>query len=133
MSTDRRQRLAAFTHLLYEKRDVAEAFAEYVREDYVQHSPGLPDGPAAAVAVLTEKFGNPDLHLAVRASLLDGDMAVVLIHGEVTGARPTRFAVVDVYRFDGDWIVEHWDVNQRFPDELANAQPFFSRPVREER
>lgn len=131
MSTDRRERLADFAHLLYERREVAKAFAEFVRPDYIQHSPGLPDGPAAAVEMLTEKFGNPDLHLAVRRRLLDGDMAVLLIHGEVTGPNPTRFAVVDVYRFDGDWIVEHWDVNQRFPDDLANAHPFFSEQAEE--
>lgn len=129
MTTDRRAVLAAFADLLYDKRQVAEAFARFVREDYVQHSPGLPDGPAAAVAMLTEKFGNPDLHLWVRRILLDGDIAVLLIHGELTGPAPRRFAVVDVYRLDGDHIVEHWDVNQGFPDELRNDHPFFSEVI----
>ena len=119
-----RRLLADFAHLLYEKRAVAEAFELYVREDYVQHSPGLPDGRAAAVAMLTEKFADPTLRLVVRRILLDGDMAVLLIHGEV--GESTRFAVVDVYRIDGDRIVEHWDVNQTFPEAIRNDHPFFS-------
>lgn len=125
----RRQLLVDFAHQLYEVRDVASAFARFVRDDYVQHSPGLPDGPAAAVAMLAEKFADPALRLSVRRILLDGDLAVLLIHGELVPDDDTasiRFAVVDIYRVEGDLIVEHWDVNQAFPETVANDHPFFS-------
>ncbi len=120
----RRELLADFVHLLYEEKDVEGAFGGYVTEDYLQHSPGLPDGRAAAVAVLTDKFADPELQLTVRRILLDADMAVILVHGRAGG--DIRFAVVDIYRLVGDKIVEHWDVNQRFPDDIRNGHPFFS-------
>jgi predicted SnoaL-like aldol condensation-catalyzing enzyme len=119
---DRRQLLADFAHQFYELRDVAGAFARYVREDYIQHSPSVADGRDAAVSALA-KLANPDLQLAVRRILLDGDMAVLLVHGEVG---EHRFGVVDIYRLEGDLIVEHWDVNQSYPPVLANAHPMFS-------
>lgn len=114
--------ISAFATLLYEDRRVSEAFDRYVSDDYRQHSPTLPDGPAAAVAVLTDKFAAPDLVLSVRRLLVDGDTGVLLIHGQ---NGDVRFAVVDVYRVAGGRIVEHWDVNQRFPAEIVATQPFF--------
>ena len=34
-------------------------------------------------------------------------------------------AVADIYRFDGDRIVEHWDVLQPMPAEPVHDHPLF--------
>ena len=44
---------------------------------------------------------------------------MLLIDGQFGAA--TRFAVVDVYRVEGDMIVEHWDVKQEFPPDSGGA------------
>jgi predicted SnoaL-like aldol condensation-catalyzing enzyme len=121
--TSPRQLITEFATLLYERKQVAEAFTRFVSEDYIQHSPSLPDGRDAAVAVLAQKFGDPNLALSVRHLLVDADMGVLLIHGQ---NGDVRFAVVDVYRVADGRIVEHWDVNQVFPAEIHSAHPFFA-------
>jgi predicted SnoaL-like aldol condensation-catalyzing enzyme len=56
MPHDNRELMAEFSRLLYSERDPRTAFARYVSPDYVQHNPGLPDGPDAAVEGLEPKF-----------------------------------------------------------------------------
>lgn len=116
--------MAAFARQLYDDRDVAGAFTRYVAPNYIQHNPGIGDGRDAAIAALAGTWADPDLRLTVTSILVDGGTAVLLIDGQ-RGA-DIRFAVVDVYRLDGDMIVEHWDVKQEFPPEIVGEHPFFS-------
>jgi len=116
--------VTAFARQFYDDRDVAGAFTRYVAPDYIQHNPGIADGREAAIAALAGTWASPDLRLTVRSILVDGDTAILLIDGQF--GRAVRFAVVDVYRLDGDTIVEHWDVKQEFPAQLVGEHPFFS-------
>jgi predicted SnoaL-like aldol condensation-catalyzing enzyme len=116
--------VTAFARQFYDERDVIGAFTRYVAEDYLQHNPGIADGRDAAIAALAGTWASPDLRLTVRSILVDGVTAVLLIDGQF-GA-DVRFAVVDVYRLDGDMIVEHWDVKQEFPAQIVGEHPFFS-------
>ena len=38
-----------FVDLFYTQKRVADAFADVVSDDYRQHNPTIPDGPAAAI------------------------------------------------------------------------------------
>ena len=113
-----------FARQFYDERDVNGAFTRFVAPDYVQHNPGIADGRDAAIAALAGTWSSPDLRLVVTSILVDGDTAVLLIDGQF-GA-DLRFAVVDVYRLEGDMIVEHWDVKQEFPPDIVGEHPFFS-------
>ena len=113
-----------FARQFYDERDVAGAFARFVAPEYIQHNPGIANGRDAAVSALAGTWSNPELRLTVQSILVDGDTAVLLIDGQF-GA-DLRFAVVDVYRVDGDMIVEHWDVKQEFPPQIVGERPFFS-------
>lgn len=122
MST--RSVITAFARQFYDDRDVVGAFTRFVAPDYIQHNPGIADGRDAAIAALADTWGSPDLRLTVRSILVDGHTAVLLIDGQY-GAT-VRFGVVDIYRLDGDTIVEHWDVKQEFPAQIVAEHPFFS-------
>ena len=122
MST--RSVVTEFARQFYDQRDVVGAFGRFVAPDYLQHNPGIADGRDAAIAALAGTWSSPDLRLAVTSILVDGDTAVLLIDGQFGAA--TRFAVVDVYRVEGDMIVEHWDVKQEFPPDIVGEYPFFS-------
>ena len=113
-----------FCDLFYTQKRVADAFAYLVSEDYTQHNPGLPDGPAAAVEGLTPKFdGDPDARFEIQRILVDGDLAMV--HVKASGPGRPDAAVADIYRFENGRIVEHWDVLQPVPDRSANDHPLF--------
>jgi predicted SnoaL-like aldol condensation-catalyzing enzyme len=67
---------------------------------------------------------NPDKRLDVLRALEDGDL--VAVHSHVRQNLTDRgAAVVHMFRFDGDRIVELWDVGQPVPAESANANGMF--------
>jgi predicted SnoaL-like aldol condensation-catalyzing enzyme len=120
---DRRAFFDSFVELMYRRRDVRAAFDTYVAVDYVQHNPGLADGRDAARDALAEKFADPAFSIDVERMLVDGNLCALHL-------RPCRdgrssAAVVDIYRADGDRIVEHWDVIQPWPATAANDHPMF--------
>ncbi|WP_434316107.1 nuclear transport factor 2 family protein [Leifsonia sp. P73] len=118
---------AAFEHfcdLFYTQKRVADAFAFLVADDYRQHNPGIPDGPAAAVEALTPRFdGSPEARFAIQRILVDGDLAMVHVQASRPGIPDT--AVADIYRFESGRIVEHWDVLQPVPVHAAHDHPMF--------
>ncbi|SMH42341.1 Predicted SnoaL-like aldol condensation-catalyzing enzyme [Rathayibacter oskolensis] len=121
---DRRADFARFVELFYTRKRVGEAFAFLVADDYRQHNPNIPDGPAIAVEMLTPKFdGSPEARFSVQRTLVDGDLAVVHLRASRPGAPDT--AVADFYRFEGDRIVEHWDVLQAVPETPVHDHPLF--------
>lgn len=123
MPHDNRALMTEFARIFYTDRDPRTAFARYVSPDYVQHNPGLPDGPDAAVAGLEPKFRAEGARFEIQRILVDGDLAVVHVKASLPGAPPT--AVADFYRIADGLLVEHWDVLQRMPAESANAHPMF--------
>src|SRR6476620_6082268 len=90
MST--RSVVTEFARQFYDERDVAGAFTRFVAPDYIQHNPTIADGRDAAIAALAPTWARPELHLAVRSILVDGDTAVLLIDGQFGAA--VRFGVV---------------------------------------
>jgi predicted SnoaL-like aldol condensation-catalyzing enzyme len=120
---DRRAFFADFAELMYARRDVRTAFDRYVAVDYVQHNPGLADGRDAARDALAGKFAEPDFSVEVVRMLVDGDLCALHIRASRDG-EPAA-ALVDLYRADGDRIVEHWDVIQPWPATAANDHPMF--------
>ncbi|MBU1587348.1 MAG: nuclear transport factor 2 family protein [Actinobacteria bacterium] len=121
--TDNRAIVEEFARLFYTERDVPAAFGKFVVEDYIQHNPTIADGRAAAVAALTDKFATPGARFDVQRILVDGDHALIHIKASFPG-NPVA-AVADIYRLEGGKVVEHWDVLQRMPEEIANEHPLF--------
>ena len=120
---DRRTFFSEFAELMYGRKDVRAAFDRYVAVDYVQHNPGLADGRDAARNALAEMFADPTFDPEVVRLLVDGD--VCALHVRVRRNGEPVAAVVDIYRADGDHIVEHWDVIQPWPATAASDHPMF--------
>lgn len=116
--------VTAFARQFYGARDVAGAFHRYVAPDYVQHNPGIADGRDAAIAALAPMFAAPGSRFDVKRILVDGDMAVIHLHGR-SGSIGAGGAVADIYRLRDGRIVEHWDVLQPVPAAAANPHPMF--------
>ncbi|BBF71970.1 nuclear transport factor 2 family protein [Sphingomonas bisphenolicum] len=124
---DDRAIVTDFVDRFYTKHDVAGAFAAHVAPDYIQHNPGLPDGPKAAVDALAPMFARPDSRFEVKHLLIDGDLALVHLFGQGKPGTPGA-AVADLYRLKGGKVVEHWDVLQLIepgsdPMAMAPAAP----------
>jgi predicted SnoaL-like aldol condensation-catalyzing enzyme len=119
----RRAFFDGFVDLMYRRLDVRTAFDTYVAPGYLQHNPGLPDGRDAARDALAVTFADPAFSIEVVRMLVDGDLCALHLRASRDG-RPAA-AVVDIYRAEGDRIVEHWDVLQPWPVASANDHPMF--------
>ena len=129
---DNRAAMTNFVERFYRDRDVADAFADHVAPDYIQHNPGLPDGRQAAVDALAPMFARTGSRFEVRHLLIDGDLALVHLFGRGDPATPGA-AVADIYRLEKGQVVEHWDVLQPIAagsDPLAAATRPVATPMR---
>jgi predicted SnoaL-like aldol condensation-catalyzing enzyme len=63
-----------------------------------------------------------------RQIVAEGDL--VMVHGRYSGGGRKSLIVVDIFRFDGDQVVEHWDVLQeKVPAENTVAgNPMSTKP-----
>ena len=96
-----------------------------VARDAKHHNPHFPAGMAALTQAMDDNAkANPGLCLEVKHVLADGDMVAVHSH-VVHKPGEAGIAVVHLFRFEADTIVEFWDVAQEIPQESPNAEGMF--------
>lgn len=89
-----------------------EAAIKYVREDYIQHNPGVEQGRDALVQAFADKFiQDPTFHLNIKMIISEEDMVAVYLKN-VDPDGNTKCRVVDMYRIENGMLAEHWDVLQ---------------------
>jgi predicted SnoaL-like aldol condensation-catalyzing enzyme len=106
-----------FIELFHHQDNPGDAFRCWVHPDYLQHNPNAPTGRDASMEFLVNAVkNNPELtHDVKRVIYGDGDLVAVHHHFRRTkGER--GWAVVDILRIEGGYVVEHWDVMQPVPD-----------------
>jgi len=113
----------SFYTTVFVQKKVAEGFATYVGSTYTQHNPGLPDGPEAAVRLLSQAI-TPDSVSEIKHVVAEGDLVVLHVHSRSNPSDRGR-AVVDIFRVENGKIVEHWDVVQPVPEQSANRNTMF--------
>jgi predicted SnoaL-like aldol condensation-catalyzing enzyme len=114
--------LKAMTRIFID-RD-ASAIDEYWSKSYVQHNPGIADGPEqlrALVKALPAKF-----HYEPGFIASNGD--IVMIHGRYGEGSGRPSVTVDIFRVEGGKLAEHWDVSEgEVPAQRTKSRhPMFS-------
>lgn len=122
-----RSALNDYNEIFYGQKDAAVAFNKYVALDLIQHNPGVPDGRQADIATLGPLLSSPSTFFDVKESMLgtgsSGDI-LAAVHVNATFADGS-YAAVDIYRFIGTCIVEHWDVLELQEGGSVNTHPYF--------
>lgn len=114
-----RQLVLAFYDAVVRRRDFVAASA-YLGDVYVQHRADAPDGVDGLREFMKRPGRNPQTRIDVRRVFVDGDH--VIIHAHVIPSPAERgSAHVDIFRVDGGKVVEHWDVDEPIPSEVANS------------
>ncbi len=91
---------------------IVESADKYVREDYIQHNPGVDQGREALKSAFAEKFeAHPEFALRIQMLIAEKDMVAVYLKN-VGPKGETRCRVVDIYRLQDGMLAEHWDVLQ---------------------
>jgi predicted SnoaL-like aldol condensation-catalyzing enzyme len=117
-------RVLAFYDAVVNAKDFATA-ERYLGDRYVQHNPLVADGSEGLrgfIDLLRERF--PQSRSEVLRAVAEGPFVVLHVRSTRTPGGPTR-AILELFRLDGDRIVEHWDVIQQVPDTAANANGMF--------
>ncbi|GAA4012518.1 nuclear transport factor 2 family protein [Allokutzneria multivorans] len=125
MSDANKKTVLAFLDLAFNEKRPEEAAVTHLHPDYVQHNPHAPSGAAASGRFLrgfVDQF--PLLRLDFKRVLADGDHVIVHCHMRLT-PESRGSAIVDIVRFEGDRIIEHWDVVQDIPEHSANDNTMF--------
>ena len=104
---------------------VSEAYDKYISPDFRHHNAYFPgDRESLRNAMEEAARANPNTSIETKQALHEGNMVAVLSH---VRHKPDDkgFAVVHWFRFDGDKIVEMWDIIMQIPDDLPNENGVF--------
>ncbi|MDP1738048.1 MAG: nuclear transport factor 2 family protein [Caulobacter sp.] len=95
-------------------------------QGYVQHSPGLENG-LESLLELIDGFDRdfPGYAIEVVRVIGEGDLVFAHCHYTYGPADPRGKAIAEIFRFEGDRIVEHWDVIQDVPASSRNSNGMF--------
>ena len=106
------------------RKDFAAA-SQYLGTSYRQHNPTAADGAEglrAFIDFLRTRF--PNQRGEIKRVIAEGDLVVLHVHSTRGDDTPGR-AIVDIFRIDNGKVVEHWDVIQDIPAQVANTNGMF--------
>jgi predicted SnoaL-like aldol condensation-catalyzing enzyme len=104
---------------------VDEAYANLVAPGFRHHNPWFRgDAEALRQGMAQNAAQFPAKQLTVHRTLHDGDQVAVLSHVRHTPDE-RGYALVHIFRFEGDRIAELWDIAQPMPEDSVNENGMF--------
>ena len=100
------------------------AIDQYIGDSYIQHNPNVPDGRDVIGRFIEKRGPLPADALIIKRVVAENDLVFLHSHAQFF-AKPRGAAVVDIFRIEGGKIVEHWDVIQPVPEEMAHENGMF--------
>ena len=104
---------------------VGEAYESYVGSNFRHHNPFF-RGDAQSLRLAMEKDAaeHPNKLFEVQHVLEDGNL--VAVHSRVRQSPDDRgAALVHIFKFEGDRVVELWDIGQPVPEDSPNENGMF--------
>ena len=104
---------------------VHEAYSKFVGEGFRHHNPFFEGSVESLMAGMEENAcQNPNKVFEVKRAIAEGDLVVTHSHVQ---QKPGELgaAVVHIFRFENDRIVELWDLGQPVPEKSPNQYGMF--------
>ena len=104
---------------------VREAFKKYIHPDFRHHNPYFRgDRESLLVGMEDSAVKFPNKTYETVRVLEDEDL--VAVHGRVRlNPNMPEIALIHIFRFDDDLIIEEWEVGQEVPKESPNQNGIF--------
>jgi len=102
-----------------------EAFKFYVGKDFKHHNVYFKgDAYTLMIAIEEDAKMNPDKIFEIQRALEEDDL--VAVHSRFRqNPNDADYAVMHIFRFEGNKVVELWDFAQAAPDEMINENGMF--------
>ena len=105
--------------------EVRTAFDRFIAPGFRHHNPWFKGDALSLLHGMEEAHGKfPRSKHDVQRTIEEGDLVAVHSHVRMEPETP-GVAVVHLFRFDGDRIVEMWDVGQAVPEKSQNESGMF--------
>ena len=104
---------------------VREAYDKHVGAGFRHHNPHFRGDAASLMEAMEENAAkNPNKLLEIQSAVQEGDRVAVFSHVR-QNPQDRGGAVVHIFRFERDRIVELWDVGQDVPEQSVNENGMF--------
>ncbi|CAM3591079.1 nuclear transport factor 2 family protein [Aeromicrobium ponti] len=105
--------------------NVREAYQRYIGPDFSHHNPFFHgDADSLMLAMEENAVQNPNKILKIKKAIQENDTVAVYSHVK-QNPEDLGGAVVHIFRFQDDQIVELWDVGQPIPEDSPNKNGMF--------
>jgi len=102
-----------------------EAYAGFVHDAMRHHNIYFPGDASSLEKAMKENHDAfPEITLEVKRVLEEGDFVAVHSHVRMKSSEP-GVATVHIFRFEGDKIIEMWDIGQVIPENSPNHNGMF--------
>lgn len=116
----RKESAAAFLRLASSGK-VEEAYAKFIAPEFIHHNQYFKGDRESLKAAMAEAHAkSPNKLIDIKRVLEDGDFVVT--HSLVVRGNPAEpdIAVAHIFRFEGDKVVELWDLGQLLSKDSPN-------------
>ncbi len=122
--TERKQVSQQFMELVI-AGNIDDAYKKYVSPNGKHHNPYFRKGfPALQEAMKENHIQFPDKKITIKHVIGDGDLVAIHSHIMVRQGEP-GMAAIHLFRFQGDKIVELWDIGESIPVDSPNQDGVF--------
>ncbi|WP_042148050.1 polyketide cyclase [Paucisalibacillus sp. EB02] len=105
--------------------NVHEAYQRYIGPNFFHHNPFFPgDREALMLAMEEDAANNPHKVLEVKIAIEEKEIVTIYSHVK-QNPEDLGVAVVHIFRFQDEQIVELWDVGQSIPEDSLNENGMF--------
>ncbi|MGC3980062.1 MAG: ester cyclase [Steroidobacteraceae bacterium] len=102
-----------------------DRWPEFLDPNYIQHKPNVADGPEGVLEFMRSNYAKFPKHtVKVIRSFVDGDYVMLHVHVEMQPLNQD-IAVMDIFRVANGKLIEHWDVDQPVPTQMAHNNGMF--------
>lgn len=111
----------AYVQKFYVQENVTGAVEDYVADDYIQHNPYVDSGKENAIKALSVLFTGVNITLLHTG--FENGYGWVFSRFDIPGLPPT--ATMDLLRYNGSCIQEHWESSEALPANATNPLALF--------
>ena len=124
MSVSRKEVALSFLRLAASGK-VREAYQKHVAPGFRHHNPYFRgDAESLMIGMEENAAKNPNKVLEVQRAIEEGDLVAVHSRVRMQPGEP-GVALVHIFKFHGDGIVELWDLGQPVPENCPNENGMF--------